>query len=451
MKQRSNQSPHKVNKQTVDLNRRACLRAGLGVLIFSFGYAELALGAEILKVRVWPAPDYTRVTLESDQLLVIRHSILSHPDRLVIDIDGLVLNATLRELVSKVHADDPYIAQVRIGQNQPNVVRLVLDLKQKILPQLFTLKPIENYQYRLVFDLYPVTPPDPLMQLLAEHEREDELGRFAKKLDEENTSEIVQQPAPIAPPRHEAYGLDNNRSITNKRLLIVALDPGHGGEDPGAIGPSGTREKDIVLAIAHRVRTKINALPNMRAMLTRDADYFVPLHVRVKKAQQVRADLFLSIHADAFVLPHARGSSVFALSERGATSVAARWLANKENASDQIGGVNIAIKDKETTRVLFDLSTTAQIRDSLKLGKILLTHMGGINRLHKASVEQAGFAVLKAPDIPSVLIETAFISNPEEEAQLNNHVYQEKVADAIVQGVQKYFALNPPLARPLRT
>lgn len=431
-----------------DPARRACLRAGLGILLLSLAYTELAFGAEILKVRVWPAADYTRVTLESDRPLTIRHSILAHPDRLVIDIDGLVLNTALRELVSKVHADDPYIAQVRIGQYQPDVVRLVLDLKQKILPQLFSLKPVGDYQYRLVFDLYPRVQPDPLMQLLAEHEKEDELGRFAKRLEQGDT--IGQSPAPAK----EASGNVNQeaeRHAGSKRLLIVAIDPGHGGEDPGAIGPGGTREKDIVLQIARRLRTKLNALPNVRALLTRDGDYFVPLHERVKKAQRVHADLFLSIHADAFVLPHARGSSVFALSERGATSVAARWLANKENASDQIGGVNLAVKDRETTRVLFDLSTTAQIRDSMKLGKLLLAQMGEVNRLHKPYVEQAGFAVLKAPTIPSLLIETAFISNPEEEALLNSSLHQEKIAAAIVQSVQAYFALNPPLASPRRT
>jgi N-acetylmuramoyl-L-alanine amidase len=434
--------------EIIDPTRRACLRAGLGILICSLAYTELAFGAEILKVRVWPATDYTRVTLESDQPLTIRHSILAQPDRLVIDIDGLVLNPALRDLVSKIHADDPYIAQVRIGQYQPDVVRLVLDLKQKILPQLFSLKPVGDYQYRFVFDLYPRVQPDPLMQLLAEYEKEDELGRFAKRLEQGDT---------LGPPAGESKGAaggatkEVERHAGNKRLLVVAIDPGHGGEDPGAIGPRGTREKDIVLQIAYRLRAKLNALPNVRALLTRDGDYFVPLHERVKKAQRVHADLFLSIHADAFVLPHARGSSVFALSERGATSVAARWLANKENASDQIGGVNLAVKDKETTRVLFDLSTTAQIRDSMKLGQLLLTHMRGVNRLHKPYVEQAGFAVLKAPTIPSLLIETAFISNPEEEALLNSSAHQEKIASAIVQGVQAYFALNPPLASPRRT
>ena len=435
--------------EMIDPTRRACLRAGLGVLIFSLTYTELAFGAEILKVRVWPATDYTRVTLESDQPLAIHHSILAHPDRLVIDIDGLVLNTALRDLVRKIHADDPYIAQVRIGQYQPDVVRLVLDLKQKILPQLFSLKPVGDYQYRLVFDLYPRVQPDPLMQLLAEYEKEDELGRFAKRLEQGDT--IGQPPAHAKGASDGANTEVERRRGGSKRLLVVALDPGHGGEDPGAIGPRGTREKDIVLEIARRVRAKLNALPNVRALLTRDGDYFVPLHERVKKAQRVHADLFLSIHADAFVLPHARGSSVFALSERGATSVAARWLANKENASDQIGGVNLAVKDSETTRVLFDLSTTAQIRDSMKLGKLLLTQMGEVNRLHKPYVEQAGFAVLKAPTIPSLLIETAFISNPEEEALLNSSIHQEKIAAAIVQGVQAYFSLNPPLASPVRT
>ncbi len=462
--------------EIADLSRRQWLRAGLGTLVLVLGRAELAYGAEVIKVRVWPAIDYTRVTLESDQLLVTHHTLLTNPHRLVIDIEGVLLNAALQSLVGKVQADDPYIAQIRLGQNPlqgtNHSVRLVFDLKEKIVPQLFNLRPIDHYQYRLVFDLYPAIPPDPLMQLLQASEQKsvatpetptdaaetsDPLSEFAKQLDQnddvvdkKSEGKVLAQEAPrLQTPSEKKLEEKPKEPSYQKlqRLITIAIDPGHGGEDPGAIGRAGSREKDIVLSIAKLLSNKINTLPSMRAMLTRDADYFVPLHVRVQKAQRVRADLFLSIHADAFVLPHARGSSVFALSERGATSAAARWMANKENASDQIGGVNVATKDKETTRVLLDLSTTAQIRDSLKLGGAVLGAMGQINRLHKAHVEQAGFAVLKAPDIPSVLVETAFISNPEEEAKLNDPAYQEQIANAIVRGVREYFAKNPPLAR----
>lgn len=448
-----------------DISRRTCLRTGLGVLLLMLGRAELAYGLEILKVRIWPALDYTRITLESDKALVARHMLLSNPDRLVIDIDGLVLNPALRELVSKVHTDDPYIAQIRVGQNQPQVVRLVLDLKTRVLPQLFTLAPINHYQYRLVFDLYPETPLDPLMQLLRDSAAKeaqpvdlsavnapnssssDPLADFTRQIEERIAQENKAQQTPNIPKELLPSRPPTKPYQQMARLITIAIDPGHGGEDPGAIGQAGSREKDIVLSIARKLKSKIDAIPNMRAMLTRDGDYFVPLHTRVQKAQRIQADLFISIHADAFVQPHARGTSVFVLSDRGATSVAAKWLANKENASDQIGGVNIKTQDKETSRVLFDLSTTAQIRDSLKFGGAVLGAMGNINRLHKPHVEQASFAVLKAPTIPSILIETAFISNPEEEAKLNDDTHQEKIAIAILTGVRDYFSKNPPLAR----
>ena len=231
------------------------------------------------------------------------------------------------------------------------------------------------------------------------------------------------------------------------RLVTITLDPGHGGEDPGAVGRGGSYEKNVTLAVARRLKAKIEAEPNMRAVLTRDSDFFVPLHARVQKARRIQSDLFVSIHADAFVRPDANGSSVFVLSESGASSSAARYLAQKENAADLIGGVNIDVKDPVLARTLLDLSQTATINDSLKLGKAVLGELGGINRLHKASVEQAGFAVLKAPDIPSILIETAFISNPEEEKRLNDDAYQDKMAEAIFSGIRKYLAKNPPLAK----
>ncbi|MCX7659006.1 MAG: N-acetylmuramoyl-L-alanine amidase [Caldimonas manganoxidans] len=427
-----------------------------GSLVLLLGASDIAWGATIVAVRVWPAPDYTRVTLESDTPLQARHFVTSQPDRLVVDVDGLELSPTLREIVGKVRADDPYIAGVRVGQNQPRIVRLVIDLKQPIAPQVFTLAPVADYQHRLVFDLYPTVPIDPLMALIREKEEaerraqaalDDALGEFIDRIGRGNhTTPPAVAAAPNPPASRRSDAEAGQRSRVN-RLIIVALDPGHGGEDPGAIGPAGTREKDVVLAIARRLRDRINAEPNMRAMMTRDADFFVPLRQRVEKARRVQADLFISIHADAFTNPNARGASVYALSERGATSEAARWLANKENAADIVGGVNVKHSDAHVLRALMDMSTTAQINDSLKLGSAVLGHIGKIGRLHKPRVEQAGFAVLKAPDIPSILVETAFISNREEEQQLRSAEYQDQLADALMNGIRRYFQKNPPLAR----
>ncbi|SNT15130.1 N-acetylmuramoyl-L-alanine amidase [Noviherbaspirillum humi] len=392
-------------------------------------------------MRVWPAADYTRVTLENDSNLKTNHFIVKDPERLVVDIEGIDLNPTLKQLVAKIQSNDPYIKGVRVGQNRPNVVRLVFDLKEEVNPQVFTLAPVGEYKHRLIFDLYPVNPVDPLAALI-------EKGEWPTQpaLPEPET-----RPQPKAEPRNSAEAQARREAPEEKqgttRMVTIALDPGHGGEDPGAIGRSGSREKDVVLAIAKRLKAKIEQQPNMRVMLTRDGDFFVPLHVRVQKARQVQADLFVSIHADAFVEPTARGSSVFVLSEKGASSTAARWLATKENAADLIGGVNIKHHDRQLASVLLDLSTTAQINDSLKLAKAVLGEIGGINRLHKGAVEQAGFAVLKAPDIPSILIETAFISNPEEEAKLTDDAYQDQMANAVLTGIRKYFARNPPLAK----
>jgi N-acetylmuramoyl-L-alanine amidase len=437
--------------------RRAALRAmgALGLLLSS---GELAFGATIVAVRLWPASDYTRVTIESDSPLAARHFLAHEPPRLVIDIDGLELSPALRELVGKVRADDPYIAGLRIGQNLPRVVRLVIDLKQPTAPQLFALDPVAAYQHRLVFDLYPTREHDPLLALIRDKEQaerqaaqtvEDALGELIGRIDRNNLPPIAALPAPST--REPATGpvVPPPAALQDKidRLIVVALDPGHGGEDPGAIGPSGLREKDVVLQIALQLRDRINAQPNMRAMLTRDADFFVPLHERVRKARRVQADLFVSIHADAFINPDARGASVFALSESGASSSTARWMAARENAADLVGGVNLKAKDPTVQRALLDMSTTAQIKDSVKLGGEVLGQLGKVGRLHKNNVEQAGFAVLKAPDVPSILVESAFISNPGEEAKLRDPDYQRRLVDALTSGIRRYFARNPPLAR----
>ncbi|AEK63393.1 N-acetylmuramoyl-L-alanine amidase [Collimonas fungivorans] len=429
--------------------RRTILKAG-GTLLISVLAPLSARAAQIVAVRVWPADDYTRVTLENDAELKTTHFLVQNPDRMVVDIEGIELNPTLKELVAKIQPNDPYIKQVRVGQNRPNVVRLVFDLKEEVKPQVFTLAPVGGYQHRLVFDLYPVNPPDPIQAMIEKGEwpsaNPGEIAPPVAQTKPEQKPTPPLQPQPEQPP---VARIDPkpDRTTTLTRMITIALDPGHGGEDPGATGRGGNREKDVVLSIAKRLKAKIEQQPNMRVMLTRDADFFVPLGVRVQKARKVQADLFVSIHADAFVTPTARGSSVFALSEKGASSTAARWLANKENSADLIGGINIKSHDRQLASVLLDLSTTAQINDSMKLGSAVLSEIGGINKLHKGAVEQAGFAVLKAPDIPSILIETAFISNPEEEARLTDNAYQDQMADAVLKGIKKYFAHNPPLAR----
>ena len=427
-----------MNYSSNNPNKRASLKKLLALWAGSsftllLGPQELAYGASLLSVRVWPADDYTRVTLESDRKLTVTHQLLKDPDRLVVDIEGLDLNPTIRELVAKIKSNDPYILQVRVGQYQPSVVRLVFDLKEAIKPQLFSLDPVASYQHRLVFDLYPAEPLDPLMAFLK--------ANASKKDDPDPISAFAERTM------DQTKVASTEESGKYSRIVTVAIDPGHGGEDPGAIGQRGSKEKDVVLAIAKRLKNLLDADPNFRTLLTRDDDYFVPLNVRVQKARRVQADIFVSIHADAFVLPNAKGASVFALSQQGATSTSARWMANKENSADLIGGLNIKNKDQQVAQLLLDMSTTAQIKDSLKLGSAVIKEIGGFAVLHKASVEQAGFAVLKAPDIPSILVETAFISNPEEEAKLLDEAYQERISNAILKGIQGYLKINPQNTR----
>lgn len=422
---------------------------------------------------MWPARDYTRVILEIDAPLNHGFTALADPPRVVVDLDGLELDATLRELVAKVRSDDPYIAGVRVGQFQPRVVRLVFDLKADVAPQLFALEPVGTYRHRLVLDLHPLVPPDPLAQLIEQMRARDEdpLGALIRdRVAGESgaggsaaggapTPTPDRAPAadgrplaggplpelrPAPPPWSEQSRSRRGRPPVVSRLVTIAIDPGHGGEDPGAIGRNGTREKDVVLAIARRLARRINAQPGMRAFLTRDGDYFVPLGVRVQKARQVGADLFVSIHADAFVDPKARGASVYVLSETRASSSTARWLAERENRADLIGGVNLARRDREVAQLLLELSTTAQIRDSSNLGRIVLGQLGALGRLHKPSIEKAGFAVLRAPDIPSILVETAFISNPDEERRLADTGYQARIAEAIHTGIRHYLIKYPP-------
>lgn len=432
-------------------NRRRFVASATTLLVFPI-VPRLAHANNIVAVRTWPADEYTRVTLELDQELRHEHFTLDNPHRMVIDLKGLTLNTVLNELVSKVRPNDPYIGNVRVGQFEPDVVRLVLDLKQPIAPQVFTLKPIGEYKYRLVIDLYPRVARDPLLAL----QNADDTDPLASILEQLGQSQPNQAPIPTVagqvapkpiPTPSTPAAIPSVRPTQANRTILIALDPGHGGEDPGAIGPAGTREKDIVLQIAHRLKKLIDAQPNMRTYLTRDRDFFVPLGVRVQKARRVKADLFISIHADAFIKPSASGSSVYALSQNGATSTAARWLAKKENEADLVGGINIGVHDKQVAQVLLDLSTAAQINDSVRMGSGILSEIGKINKLHKRQVERAGFAVLKAPDIPSILIETAFISNPNEERLLRSPGHQDKIARAMLTGIQDYFKSGAALAQ----
>ncbi len=375
-----------------------------------------AQAMQLSAARMWPSPDYTRITLEAVQPVSHAFFILPNPERLVIDLEGVQPGPALDGLTKQLSADDRYVGGIRVGLNRPGVTRVVVELKQAVKPSVFQLQPTGQYGHRLVVDLYPA---------------------------EGGSAGAAPQAIPASvPPARPAVPQYN-------RLITVAIDAGHGGEDPGAVGAAGTYEKHITLSVAKKLKERLDAQENMRGVLIRDGDYFVPLAQRVSKARAVKADLFISIHADAFIKPHARGSSVFALSENGATSAAARWLAKKENDADLIGGINIDVKDPFLKRTLIDLSQTATINDSLKLGDAVLQRIGNVNTLHKPHVEQAGFAVLKAPDIPSILIETAFISNPEEEKRLNDPGYQDKLVDAIVDGVKHYFATHP-LTAPSR-
>jgi N-acetylmuramoyl-L-alanine amidase len=405
-----------------DALRRKLIGAAAATFLLTVSRAGLAASSQIVAVRVWPSSTYTRLTIEAGSEIRYKHFALANPNRLVIDLEDVQLTGVLQEISGQIQSADPFIRTARAGQFNGNTVRLVLDLRNEVKPQIFSLKPVGEYQHRLVVDLYPANAQqdDPLLALLQDYNK----GQ-----------------------------LDNNAPRGNKgkadpaRPIVIMIDPGHGGEDPGAVGPSGTREKDVVLRISRQLKKLVDAEKNMKAYLTRDEDVFLPLGVRVAKARKIGADLFISVHADAVDNRTARGSSVFALSENGATSTMARLLAKTQNDADMIGGVKIAGKDKYLAHTLFDLTQTATINDSLKLGKAVLGKMGGLNKLHKEKVEQAGFAVLKAPDIPSILVETAFISHPEEERKLVDPAFQQDMAEAIMSGVRTYFAQGAVIAR----
>ena len=417
----------------VSIGRRRALR---WLLVPASGLmvpTTFASAGRIASARVWPAQEYTRVILEGPAPVSHQLAAIANPSRLVLDLAGVEMSPAFAELPALVGPSDPYIAGVRVGRPSGAVLRIVFDLRADVNPQVFQLPPVASFGHRLVLDLYPANPVDPLMALL----------------DREEARRLVEAPPGTSSPAldaRETPRIEVPRGRRPRRIVVV-VDPGHGGEDPGAVGRRGTYEKHVVLAISRKLKRVLEADANVRVVLTRDDDYFVPLAQRVAKARRVSADLFVSIHADAFRESRARGSSVFALSENGATSAAARWLAEKENASDLIGGVSLPTRDPVLARTLLDLSQTAQIADSLKVGRHVLAEIAEHNALHKPAVEQAGFAVLKAPDIPSILVETAFISNPEEEQKLRSDRHQLRFAESIGDGVRRYFAGNPPLAR----
>lgn len=443
------------------MRRRELIAGAAGTLLFSFLPADFARGAQMVAVRMWPAQEYTRVTLEHDGPLQFKYFFVrsSRPLRLVVDIEGLEFTASLKKQIEAVKADDPYIQAMRIGQYQPGIVRLVMDLKADVKPEVFQLKPFANYKYRLVFDLYPAVPVDPISKILAgvaEGEEDADLDddplaalladlENGKKPEPSKGPETPSKKPPVTTAKEDKKPSKKpaRQPSKKKSRLIVVVDPGHGGEDPGAIGRNKTREKDVVLSIGKLLAAEINKEPDMRAILTRSSDHFVSLGGRVAIARKARAHLLVSIHADAWVKSSARGSSVFALSQRGATSASARWLAQRQNESDLIGGVNIANVDKTVASVLIDMTSSWTISYSLGLGAAVLAEMKKINRLHKEKVEQAGFAVLKGQGIPSILVETAFISNPQEERLLKNRTHQRKIARAILKGIKKQLAANP--------
>jgi len=415
--------------------RRAWFIQALRTASIGFGGLipwDVASATALLAIRIWPAADHTRLTIETSGRPVWTSTTLKGPDRLIIDLEANAVGERLNERIPRTHPDNPWIRKLVVTQPELGKVRLAIEFQAETRADVFALLPTQPYQHRLVIDLIPRDAPDPLAPLIDRRPpNESGLDALIRQLET----------APKRSDSAEAERLD--------RPITIAIDPGHGGEDPGAIGPGGTMEKDVTLMIAQRLFELTRADPALRAMLTRDGDWFVPLGARVAKARRVKADLFVSIHADAFSTSTARGSSVFVLSETGASSTAARWLASKENAADRIGGVNLnSAPEREVRQLLLDLSTTAQINDSLRVGNSVLEELRGVGRLHKPSVERAGFAVLKAPDIPSILVETAFISNPEEEFRLTDDAHQQALATALYRGIKRWLERHNARSRP---
>ncbi len=397
-----------------------------------------AEAASVDNLRLWAAPDHSRLVFDLSSPASAEVFTLEDPRRLVIDLQDSRFNAD----VDRLDLSGSAISEVRTGVRNGDDLRVVLELSRAIEPRHFTLQPNEQYGHRLVVDLeYPgesavEDPIDPIEAKIREQEIAVERAQteaVAEGRDPDTVTPAVKQAQPHP-----------------RRDIIVAVDAGHGGEDPGATGPSGTREKDVVLEMAKRLSRLINATEGFKAVMIRDGDYYVGLRQRTRIAREQKADFFVSIHADAFNSPRPHGSSVFALSQSGATSETAKWLAASENRSDLVGGVdgNLSLDDKDEVLrgVLLDLTMTATLNDSLTIGGRVLDRMGRVNDLHKSRVEQAGFVVLKSPDIPSLLVETGFISNPQEERRLRDGSYQQRMVQAIFGGIRSHFERNPPPA-----
>lgn len=435
----------------------------LTAALFAFSIASQA--AEVILANLQQQGNQIHLDLLLDQQIKYRIFTLDNPFRVVIDMDAVAISPTLKALPPQLDAQHPYLSKIRIAPFTENTTRIVFDIKSDVKP-LVTDMNAGNSQQRLAISIAPATasgePPlgSPIlthskqMQEAQPGNAEDKPADSSEAAPEAAaTTTTADKPAEKAVEKPADKPVDKpvekpvKQAKPGQKIITIAVDAGHGGEDPGARGAKGSHEKNITLAIARKLKQQIDAEENMQAILIRDGDYFVPLGDRVKKARAAKADLFISIHADSFINSTAKGSSVFALSERGATSAGARYLAKKENAVDLIGGVAIDTRDMDLARTLLDLSQTATIHDSIRMGKAVLGRISKINTLHSKYVEQAAFAVLKSPDIPSILVETAFISNPEEEARLNDDGYQDKLVNAILSGVKSYIATNPSFAK----
>ena len=434
----------------MDISRRTLISTTTGTLALTLLPVRPAHAAQMVDVRMWPAEEYTRVTLEHDQPIKFKYFLVRSPMpyRLVVDIEGLTLTAKLQKMISDVSPNDPYIKAVRIGQFSPSVVRLVMDLKSEVRPEVFSLKPVANYKYRLIFDIYPVADEDPIAGVIAglnnKTQEGDPLGDLLAKNRQDTTDASKKSATSAATSQkpQQAAKADSSKAKSQtqttksktaqeekkkqtkpvaapkKRDIVIVVDAGHGGEDPGAVGKRKTYEKHITLSIAKRLERLIKREKGMKVVMTRSSDHFVSLSQRVMIAQKAKAHLFVSIHADAWTKPSAKGASVYTLAERGATSSAARWLAKNQNEADLIGGANFKEVDRRLQSVLVDMTTSWKINYSLELGHSVLQYLSKVNTLHRRQVEQAGFLVLKAPGIPSILFETALISKPLEELKL---------------------------------
>jgi len=400
---------------------------------------------QIISVRIWPSDVYSRLTIEAEENIKAKYFSLTNPNRFVIDIHNSHLNAVLKNLTNNQFDNDPIISGIKVGQNTPTTVRIVVYVRQPVSAQTQTIDPVSlgsvNYKYRYMFDMYPANQA----KRTDNDELNDQLLAFLQ-LNADNSkpseSSVESQILPRTKDYPEITAVPEDKQLVAKGKLLIMIDPGHGGEDPGAIGPQGTKEKHVVLDIAKKLRDIINSSDNMRAQLTRSQDIFIPLATRVAIARKAKADIFVSVHADAFTSPQARGSSVFVLSEHGASSAFAKYMAVSQNNADLIGGMSFKTKDSIVNRILLDMTQSYTMRKSSKLGQIMLAQLKEINRLHSQNIERAGFAVLKAPDIPSILVESAFVSNPTEENLLRTEEFRQKVAQQVFDGLQVYAKQN---------